>query len=300
MLDYDVFENTRVFSQDKPNKTKPKKLLQRLSISIPSSAVSKKRQLKEIENETRKLEDEIEKFNGNRKDRRYSEIQSKLISNSFQAENFRKSFKRKKDIEELKNFQANLSLCMKKMEQKVDRNEFNTNQTSEGKNYNIDNSQFQKIEQQIGILKEQIRNSEHFNEVEEAVLKISADLENLSTKNDPGCSERKRKLETTLQNLKTKIANRKYAALQQAINHITVDNTSKFDRDEMNQLFQTYVITRDKFRELEFQIFKFIKNNNRTNERKQHVRSEEFYRLLEELKVINLQMEQVKLAFENL
>lgn len=305
MLDYNVFENTRVFPQDTSKNTKkPKKFVQRWSISIPSS---KKNLLKEIEDETRKLEDEIEKYNGSRRDRRYSEIQSKLISNSFQADNIRRSLKKKRDIEELKRFQNNISLCIKKMEQKVDGNDFNSNQTTQLENKERSNviendtaSQLLNMEQKITTLKQEIKNAENAESLyasEEKVLKLCQELDNIWVKGDAGNMQKKKKLETTLHNLKTKIVNRRYAALQEAINKITVKNTSKIDHDGLNQLFHEHVVLRDKFNDLNLEIANFLERKDGNTD---ITCQEEFYRLLEELKIINLRMERLKTDFQNL
>lgn len=306
MLDYNVFENTRVFPQATPNEKKPRKFLQRWSISVASS---NKNQIKEIENETRKLEDEIEKYNGSRRDRRYSEIQSKLISNSFQAEKLRKSLRKKRDIDELKKFQSNISLCIRKMEQKVDSNDSNANQAVENNNDKTNvmetgaGSQLNNMEQRISALKQEIKNAESTEGLyasEEQVLKLCQELENIWAKGDVANMEKKRKLETILHNLKTKIVNRRYAALQEAINRITVENTSKIDRDGLNQLFQEYVVLREKFSDLELEISKFLKRKEGRADVRQDTYPEEFYRLLEELKIINLRMERLKTDFQSL
>lgn len=119
MLDFSgIFEGASVFIED-DNKT-GKSMIRRLSIGGTKRRSKHKKQLDAVVGDAKGLKEEISTYSGDRSDRRYSQIQSKLVQHSFLVENLRKSFKQKKDKKKLDELQEALSICIRALEERVD------------------------------------------------------------------------------------------------------------------------------------------------------------------------------------
>lgn len=272
--------------QNSDDKSRRKSVLSRFSTAGRQS-ISKKYQLKLIESETKKLQEEIDKYNGGRNDRRYSEIQSKLIKTSFEVENIRRSFRKRGEDKEAKNYQNALSECIKKMEDKVESNERNSN--IELYPINFEGPSSEDLAIRVGRLKRQIDSvsgQSFLQKQEQELLGLSKAVESIDSDLDT-----KNQLNKTLEDCRQKIINNRHKLLQEITNDIIGGGENKI---ELHKFFQAYEAVKDRFNDLELEIFKFLQKKGSRNESSQSLKPEEFYRVLEEMQIINLRMERLK------
>lgn len=261
---------------------------------------SKKSQLKAIENDARRLKEEIQKYNGSRNDRRYSEIQAHIIRKSFEVDNIRKSFRKKKDQKEIIKCQKALSTCIQQMEEKVEANEINsscnvcTTYLTETQEDSL--AFINRMENRVRVLNneiEQIQDTQALNLLEKEVLILIRELENTDVTANRSAEQLKIFLKSVLTNCRSKIIIKKYKILQ-----MSSDDGEFVDVMDLHRLFEGYESVRDKFGELELEIFKFLQKKGKPSDDRGEVRPEKFQRMIVELQIISLRMQKLKKALK--